>query len=119
VIGKSSPITLTLETCGFVARIGLGRPNRKAKQRLITKASGLSLEQAIDGTSIVSQTLRRAQRLLQLFLIVHRPNNQSRYIKSTLPVSEAMEILDRLAWDWWLDEMPRARNRMMISLGYA
>jgi hypothetical protein len=59
VIGESSPITLTLETCGFVARIGLGRPNRKAKQRLITKASGLSLEQAIDGTSIVSQTLRR------------------------------------------------------------
>jgi hypothetical protein len=41
------------------------------------------------------------------------------YIKSALPVSEAMEILDRLAWDWWLDEMPRARNRMMISLGYA
>lgn len=38
------------------------------------------------------------------------------YIKSPLPVSEAMGILDRLAWDWWLDEMPRARNRMMINL---
>jgi hypothetical protein len=33
--------------------------------------------------------------------------------------SEAMEILDRLTWDWRLDEAPKARNRMMISLGYA
>lgn len=41
------------------------------------------------------------------------------YIKSPLPVSEAMEILDRLAWDWWLDKMPIARNRIMINLGYA
>jgi hypothetical protein len=41
------------------------------------------------------------------------------YVKSALPVSEAMKTLDRLAWDWWLDEMPRAHNRMMISLGYA
>ncbi len=41
------------------------------------------------------------------------------YIKSALPVSEAMEILDRLAWDWWLDAMSSARDRMMVSLGYA
>jgi hypothetical protein len=41
------------------------------------------------------------------------------YIKSALPVVEAREVLDRLAWDWWLDEMPRAHNRMMLSLGYA
>jgi hypothetical protein len=29
------------------------------------------------------------------------------YIKSALPVSEAMEILDRLTWDWRFDEAPR------------
>ena len=29
VIGELSPITLTLETCGFFTSLGLGRPNRE------------------------------------------------------------------------------------------
>lgn len=39
------------------------------------------------------------------------------YVKPALPVKESEAILDRFAWDWWLDEYPRTQNKMMISIG--
>jgi hypothetical protein len=41
------------------------------------------------------------------------------YVKTDLPVPEALTRLDRFDEEWWLDEMGRSRNLMVIKLGYA
>lgn len=41
------------------------------------------------------------------------------YVRTDLPLSEALATLDRFDEEWWFDEMDRSRNRMVIKLGYA